>query len=207
MLNPTNIISQINKRCQIFFPESTFCLENKKYNTFTISGSYLTKAVNRHKNDSQEVNVLKWFDDFWIYIALNFEKSDTGNLNTFISLSVFQGDDKDTIKIQLFRAEWDNYENNMIHPQPHWHMSLDLDQYSSFKEYLAVKTNKDTFINSSNNNDSTDIRKFHFAMNGTWSKKGTHIHKINDDDSIINWFQGLLDHIKSQLENSKSQHH
>ena len=39
-----------------------------------------------------------------------------------ITLSVFQGEETDKSKNQLFCAEWDDYENgDMKHPQPHWH--------------------------------------------------------------------------------------
>ena len=45
-----------------------------------------------------------------------------------------------------------------------------------------------------------DLEKIHFAMNGQWSSGGKHVHTINDIETIVNWFSGVFECIKTQLE-------
>ena len=45
-----------------------------------------------------------------------------------------------------------------------------------------------------------DVNKIHFAMNGNWQNNETHIHKITDEQQIVKWFQGILRHIRTELE-------
>ena len=47
-----------------------------------------------------------------------------------------------------------------------------------------------------------DIKNFHFAINGNWHNSETHIHKIDSEVKIVKWFQGLLEHIRIELEYS-----
>jgi len=201
MFKPFKIIDEINKTCKNFFPESFFKLEQKADNRFIIFGNNLSKAINNYNNIQEEVNVIKWFNDFWVYIDIRFEKSEPIP-NTFISLSVFQGDYSDDKKIQLFRAEWDNFDNNETHPQPHWHIYPNYSFEKTFDEFLEMTDEGGSFAADLNKEKSKiiDLKRIHFAMNGTWNAKGTHIHRITDENAVINWFQGLLDHIKSQLE-------
>jgi len=200
MFDPKKIISKINNSCKNYFPkESMFLLRPiRENNRYIISGKYLEKAINNYNNDHEEVKVLWWFDDFWLYIEIRFQKSETDIPNTFISLSVFQGNDSDNNKKQLLRAEWDNFDDNDIHPQPHWHIYSD----NSFEKTFVEMIDDDSFADLLNEEKSKgiDLKKIHFAMNGNWGTNGSHIHKISDEDTIINWFQGLLGHIKSQLE-------
>lgn len=202
MFNQPKIITKINKTCKNFFSESSFNLRRKTYNNFVISGNNLSKAINNYNNIQEEVNVIKWFSDFWLYVDIKFRKSENSITNIFISLSVFQGDDSDNAKKQLFRAEWDNFDNNDNHPQPHWHIYSNSGFENTFNEFVEKEDKSDSFIDSLNEEKSKviDLKRVHFAMNGTWSTKGSHIHRISDEDTIINWFQGLLGHIKSQLE-------
>lgn len=148
------------------------------------------------------MSVIKWFNDFWLYIEIRFERSESGIPNTFISLSIFQGDNSDDRKKQLFRAEWDNFDNNENHPQPHWHVYPNYSFEKTFNEFLEMTDEANSFADLLNEEKSKliDLKRIHFAMNGTWSNKGGHIHKISDENTIINWFQGVLAHIKSQLE-------
>jgi hypothetical protein len=37
-------------------------------------------------------------------------------------------------------------------------------------------------------------------MNGDWANSKDHTHKLTDEETIINWFKGLLGHIKHQLD-------
>ena len=72
---------------------------------FRIEGTSF--ALNRNKNNPEKVKVLQWFDDFWLLIEIRFIEN-----NTLISMSIFQGNEMDEIKNQLFRAEWDDYNNH-----------------------------------------------------------------------------------------------
>lgn len=202
MFNPNKVIEKINEKCKNYFPESTFRLSLNRNNKFIISGNYPSKAINNHNNIREEVNVIKWFDDFWLYIDIRFEKSDASIPNTFISLSVFQGYDRDNVKSQLFRAEWDNFDNNDTHPQPHWHIYSNQSLEKSFNEFVEMIDEGNGFADIINEEKSKgiDLKRIHFAMNGHWGTNGSCIHKINDENTIVNWFQGLLGHIKSQLE-------
>jgi hypothetical protein len=201
--NPENIIKGINKSCQHYFNESTFVLSHilsPHGYRYIISGNHMTKALNLHKNDKEEVKVLKWFDNFWLYIDIRFEKSETDMLNTFISLSVFQGQNYGENKTQLFRAEWDNFDNDDRHPQPHWHIYSDHDSKDkNFVELIDENKGEENFENFLKQ-PSIDIKRFHFAMNGDWANSKDHTHKLTDEETIINWFKGLLGHIKHQLD-------
>lgn len=197
MLDKQSIIKKINKTCRIFFTESSFFLNPSSANRFVITGDKKSKARNNYSNQSEEIYVIKWFDCFWVYIEIRFE-----NQNTLISLSVFQGEETDNIKHQLFRAEWDDYNNNEEkHPQPHWHITSNQAIEKTFKEIASIE-DSDTFANLLIEEKSKiiDINKIHFAMIGNWINNETHIHSINSEEKVIKWFQGLLSHLKEQLE-------
>lgn len=200
MINSLNLISEINKKCKILFTESTFILYPSSTNRFKISGSNTSKAINNYNNIQEEINVIKLTDDFWIYIFLKFE-----NENTFISISVFQGQENDERKNQLFRAEWDDYNNcDESHPQPHWHITSNQAIENTFNEYANI-FQEEGFLDTLNEEKSKiiDINKIHFAINGNWINDDKEIHSLNNEEKITKWFVGLLSHIKSQLIYSK----
>ncbi len=196
MINKKSLIDEINKGCKLLF-ESSFYLKPSTVNRFRITGSQSSKALNNYKSIKEEINVIKWFDVFWIYLEITFVES-----NTFISLSVFQGEQADNAKNQLFRAEWDDYNNeDEKHPQPHWHITSNQSIENTFKEYT------DTFENEGfaellkeEKTKIIDVNKIHFAMNGNWINDDTHIQSINDNSKIVKWFQGLFSHLRVQLE-------
>ena len=197
MIDKNNLIEEINRTCRIFFVDSTFILHPNSVNRFKISGSNSSKAINNNKNSREEINVIKWFDNFWAYLDIRFE-----NNNTFISLSIFQGEENDIVKNQLFRAEWDDYNSfDERHPQPHWHITSNQAIENTFKEYAEIDEN-DGFVATLNEEKSKiiDVNKIHFAMNGNWANNENHIHSISDNDKIINWFQGLFSHLKEELK-------
>lgn len=197
MLDNLKIITGLNKSCKIFFAESSFFLHPSSTNRFKISGDNTSTAINNYNGYREEINVLKWFKDFWVYVDIKFE-----NQNTFISLSVFQGSSTDNVKHQLFRAEWDDYNNiEEKHPQPHWHITSNQAIEKTFEE-LAELSDTDTFVSVLQEEKSKiiDLNKFHFAMIGNWINDETHIHSLNSEERIIKWFQGILSHMKIQLE-------
>ncbi|MCB9230407.1 MAG: hypothetical protein H6581_01985 [Bacteroidia bacterium] len=197
MIDFEELIKSINKNCKNIFGSSDFYLQLSKARTFRISGSPMSIAVNRHNNDAASVNVLHWFDDFWIFIEIKSFPP-----NTHISISIFQGKATDEVKGQLLRAEWDDFNNpEEEHPQPHWHIttdfaieetfrefSEDLDDGQSFETFEAAKT------------EIINVKNMHFAMVGNWQDSKGHVHPINDEEKILKWFQGVLLHLRTQLQ-------
>lgn len=196
-------LNQIGKN----YIDDTFNLIQKETFVFVINGNNISIAVNQKKNDSRTVNVLNWFNEFWLYIEIRFVpngiKKKRKIPNIFFSLSIFQGKVSDEIKVQLFRAEWDNYEElSEKHPQPHWHLysQRDIEDISKgFDEIIeSADDNFEKYIESEKK--VVDIDRFHFAMNGQWSESKTDVHKIEIDSNLTDWFEGVLNHIKKELE-------
>jgi hypothetical protein len=227
------IIKSVEKSIKPLFQNGIYFYP-KRFGKFISSGNDLSPAIDNYNNTPMEINVLKWFDDFWIYIEVNFFKIDIESefksknksgynkedylsrvskqfikigkdyFGVRITLSIFEGNYNKEDKMQLFRAEWDYFDNKDEHPQPHWHFypikyhPLINDSFETYDE-----SNKEKGFNSDLQNEEAqiiDLKNVHFAMNADWSVKGNHIHKINNKDIIVNWFQGILGHIKYQLE-------
>lgn len=202
------IVEKINKECKILFVENFKIVPSKGHHNiyiYRIEGSSF--ALNRY--DFEPIKVLKWFDKFWLYIEVKFivEKSKQVNkkietIHTSISLSVYEGDDNDERKIQLFRAEWDDMNNPFEkHSQPHWHITSSQAIEKTFEEYSNHFDNGD-FISVLEEEKSKlfDVKRIHFAMNGNWQENQTHIHSIKSADQISKWLKGLLSHIRLELE-------
>jgi len=197
MLIPSQIIKAINSQCKYIFAESSFHLQPYQANRFRLTGNSMSNAVNWYKNNPSQIKVLKWFDDYWLFIEITFIES-----QTFISMSVFQGAENDNVKHQLFRAEWDDYNNpEENHPQPHWHITSNIAIEETFKEYSDT-FKEEGFISTLKdiNAGIVNINKIHFAMNGNWQNDESHIHEINDELKIVKWFQGILQHLRAELE-------
>jgi hypothetical protein len=197
MLDPAVIVKEINKSCKEFFASSSFFFQPSSTNRFKSWGDNRSKALNNYEDSSVEIDVIKWFNEFWFFAELRFE-----NLNTFISVSVFQGKENDNVKHQLFRAEWDDYNTaDNKHPQPHWHITSNQAIEKTFTE-LASMDDTETFANLLNEEKAKiiDINKIHFAMCGNWINNGPYTHLIDDGGKIVRWFQGLLTHLRIQLE-------
>lgn len=202
------IIETINKECWILFMEPFKLIPSKGHHNvflFRIEGSSF--ALNRY--DSEPVKVLKWFGKFWLFIEVKFinEKKKQGqklitSIHTSISISVYEGEDSDEIKTQLFRAEWDDFNNPYeLHAQPHWHITSSQAVEKTFEEYSTYFDNGD-FISLLEDQRSTffDVKKIHFAMNGNWQYNQTHIHTISNSEQVSKWLKGLLNHIRVELE-------
>ena len=171
-------------------------------NKFVAKSADMSKAVNSRKIEAEQVNVIKFFDDIWLYIEIKYlPRTDKKKKvpNIFFSLSVFQGDSYDDKKIQLFRAEWDNYdEPSDKHPQPHWHIYTKKEERKKdFKDEIEESSSFETFLEDKN---TLNINKFHFAMNAQWSEKKPDVHSVLVENDLINWFEGLLNHLKQELE-------
>ena len=201
-----NIIPTLNRISKDYI-SSDFIFHKKESFLYVNSGTNLSTAINIRKNERQQVNVSKWFEDFWLYIELRYvpktSKSKKTIPNMFFSLSLFQGESESVDKMQLFRAEWDNYEipsNN--HPQPHWHFYTRKDIEDLKKTFTELVDSEEggfeDFIKS--DKEFVDIEKFHFAMNGQWSINKSDVHKVSSENDLTNWFAGILNHIKKELE-------
>ena len=198
-------IKDLIKIGKIYFGES-FSFTQKK-NMFFSSSNNQSEAINIRKNDKLPVKVINWFDDIWVYIEIKFIPNPQKGIfpNTFFSLSVFQGNADDIEKTQLFRAEWDNHiENNNGHSQPHWHIyphKYKMKVHKDFEDFIEL-TEKDNDFHSfkGNDKDLVEINRFHFAMNGQWSQNKPDTHSITERSDLTNWFNGLLNHLKKELE-------
>jgi hypothetical protein len=204
-MKPKKLIEDINKSCKISINKA-FHLKIDNASRYIIEGTSL--AVNRFETPPEYVKVLKWFDDFWLFLEITFHMGNkevkrkiTLQTNTFISLSVFRGQDTDNEKYQLFRAEWYDYNNpGEKHAQPHWHITSSQAIENTFNKY-ADAFDKQDFLQllESEKRNVFDVKKIHFAMNGNWQAGSNHIHQIADEQQIVNWLQGLLAHIRTEL--------
>lgn len=229
MLDVKNVIQAINKALEPFFIKGEggyFFLENIKSSNNIFRLRYTvdsTNAFNDYGNEGENVKVVKWFSDFWLFVEISIipieevvilnkkqkefieEIKNTPKTHLKISVSVFQGEELDDSKNQLFRAEWDDYgDGSMNHPQPHWHFLSNKaieNTVSSFSE-IASDDIKDTFEEDLKEEKSKtiDLSKFHFAMNGDWNNTSKHIHAVNNKDNLAKWFGGLLAYLKTELK-------
>lgn len=204
MLNPLNIVIAINKAIVPFLMEGGQSFQLVRYgnsnNSFRLRiNNSASTAYNNYGNGGENVKVMKWFNDFWLFVQINIAST-----TAIISLSVFQGIETDPIKMQLFRAEWDDYGDGINkHAQPHWHFLSNKvieNTVSSFAEIIPEV--KDTFeeVLKEEKNKVIDLNKFHFAMNADWINNKSHVHLINNDQILANWFGGLLGYLKGELE-------
>ena len=189
---------------------NSFQLIQSKYNASSFVTEGKSSALNIFPNDTEKVKVIEWFGNFWLFLKITFKtetkkidrKIDT-QINTLISLSVFQGEDFDNEKTQLFRAEWDDYNDlKEKHAQPHWHITSSQaienifgdDAFFSIQPEISQKLEK-------KKEKIFDVRKIHFAMNADWQKiNGTYIHKMDEEQEIVRWLQGLITYLRTELE-------
>jgi len=212
MMNPEKLIGLLNENCKKAISKEFYLrkIKNTQNNKFCYILDGISCAVNWLGISSEEVKVLYWFDDFWLYFAIEFEaKNKKEGRKTItettlkISLSVFQGENSDNEKYQLFRAEWDDYNDpNASHAQPHWHITSSQAIENSINKYTETFEQQD-FINllESEKQKVFDVTKIHFAMNGNWHNENSHIHKIENEQQIVNWVQGVLHHLRTELNN------
>ena len=206
MIEPERLIASINSEFKYLFTLKGYTTQHN-IQSFRVEGT--SNALNRFEHPFSLVKVFSWFSEFWLFLEIRFIKNEikkgrktVPQLHTSISVSVFQGKDSDEIKYQLFRAEWDDFNNSKeIHSQPHWHITSNQALEKSFTDY-AKDLDQDGFISLLENEKEKvlDVTKIHFAMNGNWQNGQTNIHGIDDEKKIVNWFQGLLQHIKTELE-------
>ena len=161
-------------------------------------------------DNNRKVYLRHWFDKYWIYMCVKFKEVDlqeyTNNsqkkYNALISVSFFYQQDA-TYK-QLFRAEWDEYEN-ITHPQPHWHFTIvHPHQIMSWQDLNDVENNDFSELLADNGktySESVEIvniplQNMHFAMcqdiNGVANEY--------TESNITSWVKLLFKNIRSELE-------
>jgi hypothetical protein len=209
MIDPQKLLDAINCSCKLLLGQS-FAL--KKYrqgnniSVYRINGT--SEALNRFDNPADIVKVLKWFNDFWLFLEIKFiieEKKvvnkRTNEIHICLSLSIFQGEDSDNKKYQLFRAEWDDYNNTEEkHSQPHWHITSNQALEKTFENYSELDNNGFISLLEEERTKVFDVKRIHFAMNGNWQNNESHIHKMENEQQIVNWLQGMLSHLRIELD-------
>lgn len=168
--------------------------------SFASEGSF--EAINYRRSDLHEVKTIHWFADFYLYIDIKFSKDYSHKM---ISISVFHGDAFDKRKNQLFRAEWDDYnKDDEVRPQPHWHITRDKANYENFSQLIksSNESEQSSFeLFKMSDAEIFDTKKIHFAMSSNWQNKEHFVHKIDNASKVVTWMEGLLEHIKYELEN------
>jgi hypothetical protein len=206
---PNTLINLINKSFKVFIGNS-FQLIRSKYNTSSFITEGKSSALNIFPNETEEVKVIEWFENFWLFLKITFKtetkkinrKIDT-QINTLISLSVFQGENFDNKKTQLFRAEWDDYNNpEEKHAQPHWHITSSQTIENIFGDDAFFSIQPEILLELKKRKENIfDVSKIHFAMNADWQKiNGTYIHKIDEEKEIVRWLQELITYLRTELE-------
>ncbi len=209
MINPAKLVDALNQNCKNLL-SGVFCLKPAgQSNTLMVyRNEGISLAINRFEIPTEQVKVQHFFADFWFFMEIRFvydrseEKQSNHKINTYLSISLFQGEQNDDNKNQLFRAEWDDHRNpSESHAQPHWHVTSNLAMERTFDEYSNVFDNGD-FIAMLKNEKAkiVDLSRLHFAMNGNWHNDSTHIHEIKDEKQMVKWLQGLLNHIRTELQ-------
>jgi hypothetical protein len=207
-MRPSVLINLVNNSFKVFIGNS-FQLERSKYNAFSFVTQGKSLALNRFPNDAEKVKVIEWFDEFWLFLEIKFKpaerkvgKNDKSPMNTIISLSVFQGEESDEKKYQLFRAEWDDYNDpKEKRAQPHWHITSSQAIESTFEEYTDVFERPEILqVLEKEKEKVLDVKKIHFAMNANWQEtNGLHIHKIKDEEQVVRWLQKMLTYLRTEL--------
>lgn len=193
------IINNLNKFLRNFFNLDYSPLKTNNGLDYKLEGIY--EAINYRHNDQEKVKTLHFFADFYVFLEVRFTMD---YLNKFISLSVFQGEESCSSKHQLFRAEWDDYDDGRAnHPQPHWHITRDKAHLESINALINDKIEEEKAsleIYNFSNETIFDTKKIHFAMSGLWHYNNEgHVHRIDDADKIVAWLRGLLEHVKCEL--------
>jgi len=201
-MNIKKFIDCINENCKKSINSKfNLSLSDRNYNLFHYAIDGTSDAVNK----DELVKVLNWFDNYWLFFEIKFVKigkKEKPQIN--ISLSVFQGNDFDNNKYQLFRAEWDDYNNhNEKHAQPHWHITSSQAIESIFETHADVFSESEFLQEFGKEKQKVlDVKRIHFAMNGDWQhNSGNYIHKIEDEQQVVRWLQGMLDYLRTELEN------
>lgn len=207
--NHEELIKDLTDRCKAIIGPN-FNFKKNRYNSlfhYVIEG---TEEVENYKKGAVNlVKALHWFDSFWLFMEVRLRTASEQKhrnakhiiIQTSISISVYHNDNVN--KTQLFRAEWDDFSdgNSNNHPQPHWHITFNNQESSSFAEFVK-EYGDDDFLSllESENKSQLNIKNMHFAMSSRWHLGEDCTSQIDDKTKVINWVVGLLNHIESELK-------
>lgn len=183
-----------------------------KDGAYVIEGTQST--INRFDDPIEEVKAKKWFDDIWLYIKIRLvwgdEQKKVNHPAISISISFFLETATNCLD-QLFRAEWDSYDNlsGSQHPQPHWHitsnlaMEKTLDDLKGNENELEDPCRIFAELVEEEKKSLLNIHAMHFAMAGRWHETGDYNNDMCDEERIINWMKYLFTHVKTEIEYMK----
>jgi hypothetical protein len=201
-MDPQELISGLNRVARIHFNDETISLYAKDFLNYYFVSSNNSLALNRHNSDTDQIKASKFVDDIWVYIVIRFKYFKKAEIQSF-SLSAFKGIREDNFKEQIFRAEWDNFQDELSHPQPHWHFYSNADIEYLKKQFSEItnETQKGFLseLAEESNNKMIYYPKLHFAMGSQWQHQKGHKILFEDGDSFIDWFDGLLEHLKTEI--------
>lgn len=174
----------------------------RKDNAYIVEGTDV--AINRYDIPREEVKVKYWFSNIWFYIKIEILRgmADESEQRCNISISFFQESIKGQ-KDQLFRAEWDNYDDNIrTHPQPHWHITSTLAVEKTIEEFKEEDNDYGAFAElfEEEKRDLLNIPAMHFAMAGSWIYTGARQILMNEEEQVIQWMTNLFDHVKAEID-------
>lgn len=202
-MDASKYIDEIKLVLDEFFVPDRVGFTNKDGVSYILDGS--STALNRFDN-REIVKVHPLFDDFWIYVCLTFLRErigkKTASLRPFISVSFFYGEENDPEKVQLFRAEWDSYNNENSHPQPHWHITTNQSIERVIHDFTDSSTEDgDIFLELLREEErvALNIDKMHFAMAGQWATDGNMVQNIDDPKTLALWLKNLINHVCTEL--------
>ena len=183
-----------------------------KDGAYVVEGTHST--INRFDNPIEKVKAKKWFDDMWIFIKIKFVRGDNTKEKYFptISISFFLETSENCLD-QLFRAEWDCYENvsTSQHPQPHWHITSALAVEKSLEDLVSDNVEVDdpfkvfADLVEEEKKNLLKLHTMHFAMTGQWHENGNFINEIHESHVIINWMKYLFSHVRNEIEYMKKE--
>ncbi|WP_140402537.1 MULTISPECIES: hypothetical protein [Butyricimonas] len=207
-----NVILSLNKRCKPIIDPDFMLVPygGDGYSLIVYHNKGTSKAVNRlDDGGAAEVDVEHWFKNYYLYVEVKFifaneipkrgRKVKRVMKQCSISISVFKQIENHIV--QLFRAEWDDYNNDQeIHPQPHWHFTAGTSLANTYEEFMREYGTEGLLeILEFEKLKVPDLKKFHFAMNGRWADGLSHVRSIEDVE-VVNWFCGLISSIRKELE-------
>lgn len=205
-------IKKILNNNKLSFEEINLKSQNKKIITFQ-KNLYVTNAESYERQRSYTVTPLlnlvgdsQNLEQYFINLAFIIKENSGQEYFNGISVRVFRGLYYDPNKIELFRAEWDIYqEGKDTHSQPHWHFLTGQKNNINFN-FLENENDKilDFEVNrkSENNNFNLDaISKIHFAMSSNWFINGSQSIIVKDlKNYTICWLRGLITYIIDEIK-------
>lgn len=159
--------------------------------------------------------------NYWLHFSIHFKGHSKGvgsktydNYLSGVSIAIFYGQATDQDKLLMFRAEWDNKEDDetsIPHPQPHWHIhnagsNVKAEDVSDFNTFLGWRTEEiPNFLDELETQKvkiqplPANLSGFHFAMSAGEILGQPSKHILTESNLKI-WLEESIKHIRQQLE-------